>query len=190
LHLKLALLLPTVLRAFYLRLEKLCSFQSAHLENFERHLQIKPKNGGVFRLVREILRKVPIVPEGADGSFCNLYSERVTNMANEPNDRLGDAGSGNLSKLLQHPLVARLKPDPSQPAKRIVDLTGLPGNSDRPGYERLYLTNKLDYYAEFLTSDRVDTQAVPAGQSSFAGPGQHRARRHDLLHLGEEPPAD
>jgi hypothetical protein len=42
--------------------------------------------------------------------------------------------------LPQNPYVARLKPDPSQPAERVIDLVGLPGDSDRAGYQRLYLT--------------------------------------------------
>jgi hypothetical protein len=76
--------------------------------------------------------------------------------------------------LPQHPYVERLKPDPSQPARRVVDLTGLPGNSDRPGYQRLYLTTRLNYYAEFLASDMVYSEAVPADQSPF--PGQEATR--------------
>jgi hypothetical protein len=78
-------------------------------------------------------------------------------------------GAGSPDDLPQHPYVERLKPDPSQPAKRVVDLIGLPGNSDRPGYQRLYLTTKLDYYAEFLTPDMVHSEAVPADQSPFPG---------------------
>jgi hypothetical protein len=49
----------------------------------------------------------------------------------------GGGGPGDPEELPQHPYVERLKPDPTQPAKRVVDLTGLPGNSDRPGYQRL-----------------------------------------------------
>jgi hypothetical protein len=76
--------------------------------------------------------------------------------------------------LPQSPYVERLKPHPSQPARRVIDLTGLAGNSDRPGYQRLYLTTRLDYYAEFLTSDMVHTEAIPADQSPFPG---HEATR-------------
>jgi hypothetical protein len=83
-------------------------------------------------------------------------------------------GPGEPEGLPQDPYVERLKPDPSQPAKRVVDLTGLPGNSDRPGYQRLYLTTKLDYYAEFLASDMVHSAAVPLDQSPFPG---HEATR-------------
>ena len=83
-------------------------------------------------------------------------------------------GAGSPDDLPQHTLVERLKPDPSQPAKRVIDLTGLAGNSDRPGYQRLYLTTKLDYYAEFLASDIVYSEAVAADQSPFPG---HEATR-------------
>jgi len=77
-------------------------------------------------------------------------------------------GSGN-PKLPQHPLVEQLKPDPAQPARRVVVLVGLPGNSDRSGFQRLYLSTKLDYYAEFLDSDIVGTEAVPTAESPFQG---------------------
>src|SRR5216684_3957728 len=85
-----------------------------------------------------------------------------------------DEGASAPEGLPQHPLVDQLKPDPSQPARRFIVLTGLPGNSDRPGYQRLYLTTKLDYYAEFPASDMVHAEAVPADQSQFAG---HEATR-------------
>jgi hypothetical protein len=68
-------------------------------------------------------------------------------MANEPGDGPSAAPS-NPNELPQHPLVERLKPDPSQPPKKVLVLIGLPGKSDRQGYQRLYLTTKLDYYAE------------------------------------------
>jgi hypothetical protein len=69
--------------------------------------------------------------------------------------------------LPQHPYVGRLKPHPSQPAQRVIELVGLAGNSDRNGYQRLYLTVKLDYYAEFLIEDIVYRQTVPADESPF-----------------------
>jgi hypothetical protein len=81
----------------------------------------------------------------------------------------GGGGSRSSKDLPQHPLVDQLKPDPSQPAKRVVTLTGLPGNSDRAGFQRLYLTTKLDYYAEFLAKDILMTEAVAADESPFPG---------------------
>jgi hypothetical protein len=94
-------------------------------------------------------------------------------MANEPGGGPSEAPS-NPNELPQHPLVERLKPDPSQPAKRVVVLTGLPGKSDRNGFQRLYLTTKLNYYAEFLASDIVNAEVIPADQSPFPG---HEATR-------------
>jgi len=72
-------------------------------------------------------------------------------------------------RLPQHRLVEQRKPDPNLPAKRVLELVGLPGNSDRSGYQRLYLSTKLDYYAEFSDSDIVGTQTVPASDSPFPG---------------------
>jgi hypothetical protein len=87
---------------------------------------------------------------------------------------MAKSASGGPEGLPQDPYVERLKPDPSQPSKRVVDLVGLPGNSDRAGYQRLYLTTKLDYYVEFLASDMVFSEAVAADQSPFPG---HEATR-------------
>jgi hypothetical protein len=51
----------------------------------------------------------------------------------------------------------------------MVVLIGLPGKSDRPGYQRLYLTTKLDYYAEFLVSGILNSEMIPADKSPFPG---------------------
>jgi hypothetical protein len=48
-------------------------------------------------------------------------------------------------------------------------LIGLPGRSDRPGYQRLYLTTKLNYYAEFLVSGILNAETIPADKSPFPG---------------------
>jgi hypothetical protein len=69
----------------------------------------------------------------------------------------------------QHPFVERLKPDPGSPPIRVTKIVGLPGTSDRPGYQRLYLTANLDYYAEFRTDDIVGTEVVSPDQSPVAG---------------------
>jgi len=90
-------------------------------------------------------------------------------MANAPG---GGPTAGK--ELPQHPLVESLRPDPSQPAKKTVVLIGLPGKSDRPGYQRLYLTTKLDYYAEFLVSGILNSETIPADSSPFPG---HEATR-------------
>ena len=85
-------------------------------------------------------------------------------MANNPGE-----GPKSGKELPQHPLVEQLKPDPTQPARKTTVLTGLPGNSDRPGYQRLYLTTKLDYYAEFLAQDILKADTIAADQSPFPG---------------------
>jgi len=72
-------------------------------------------------------------------------------------------------KLPQHPFVESVKSAPSQPAKKIVVLTGLPGDSDRPDQQRLYLTTKLNHYAEFPVSAIRSAETVPADQSPIAG---------------------
>ena len=72
-------------------------------------------------------------------------------------------------KLPQHPFVESVKSAPSEPAKKIVILTGLPGDSDQPDLQRLYLTAKLNYYAEFPVSAILSAETVPADQSPIAG---------------------
>ena len=72
-------------------------------------------------------------------------------------------------KLPQHPFVESVKSAPSQPAKKTVVLTGLPGDSDQPDLQRLYLTAKLNYYAEFPVSAILSAETVPADQSPIAG---------------------
>ena len=89
-------------------------------------------------------------------------------MANEPGGG-GAQGPSAGKELPQHPLVESLKPDPAQPAKKTVVLIGLPGKSDRPGYQRLYLTTKLNYYAEFLVSGILSSETIAADKSPFPG---------------------
>src|SRR5271165_5785421 len=74
-----------------------------------------------------------------------------------------------VDKLPQHPFVTSVKADPSQPAKKSVVLTGLAGDSDRPDHQRLYLTTKLNYYAEFPVSAILSAETVPADQSPIPG---------------------
>jgi hypothetical protein len=77
----------------------------------------------------------------------------------------------------QDPLVERLRPDPSQPPQAVLTLAGLLGDSDRPGFRRLYFTRDLDYYAEFQTEDVLDIASIPAEQPPFLG---HDATRVTL----------
>jgi hypothetical protein len=48
-------------------------------------------------------------------------------------------------------------------------MLGFLGDSDRPGFRRLYFTRDLDYYAEFRADDVVDIEAIPAEQPPFPG---------------------
>jgi hypothetical protein len=74
-----------------------------------------------------------------------------------------NAGTG------QDPYVERLRPDPSQPPQRVIVLSGLLGNSDRPGYQRLYFNRELDYYAEFKGEDVLHTERIPADEAPLPG---------------------
>jgi hypothetical protein len=73
------------------------------------------------------------------------------------------------TELEQHPRVSQLRPDPAKPPKAVIDLVGLPGPSTRPGYQRLYLTTVLDYFAEFLAEDMLYSTRLPLEQSPFPG---------------------
>jgi hypothetical protein len=69
----------------------------------------------------------------------------------------------------QHPYVEQIRPDPSQPPKPVVTLTGLLGRSDRDGHQRLYFTRDLSTFAEFLASDVVYVEPVSAADSPIPG---------------------
>jgi hypothetical protein len=47
----------------------------------------------------------------------------------------------------QDPYVARRRPDPASPPEPTTRMFGFLGDSDRPGFRRLYFTRDLDYYA-------------------------------------------
>jgi len=55
------------------------------------------------------------------------------------------------------------------PPGRSVTLSGLFGDSDRPGCKRLYLTSRLDYFAEFRTEDVVAVEDIPPERPPFVG---------------------
>ena len=69
----------------------------------------------------------------------------------------------------QDPLVKRLRPDPSQPPKRVRTLAGLLGDSDRPGHRRLYFSADLSTYGEFRTEDVLSYDDIPIDKSPFVG---------------------
>jgi hypothetical protein len=113
---------------------------------------------------------ISLVSGTAAKYYSKIFQLTVNSTTNPTGQNMpkADDGRGNPG-LPEHPLVEQLKPDPNQPAKRVVVLVGLPGNSDRSGFQRLYLSLKLDYYAEFLDSDIVSTETVPAAESPFPG---------------------
>ena len=82
----------------------------------------------------------------------------------------------------QDPYVERLRPDPSQPPRAVLTLAGLLGDSDRPGFRRLYFTRELDYYAEFRADDMVDAAPISAEEPPFLGDEATRVRiRRDAM---------
>ncbi|GGV46097.1 hypothetical protein GCM10010293_54310 [Streptomyces griseoflavus] len=69
----------------------------------------------------------------------------------------------------QDPLVEKLRPDPSQPPESGLTVSGLLGDSDRPGHRRLYLTKGLDSFIEFSVSDVLDSSRIPSERAPFVG---------------------
>jgi hypothetical protein len=69
----------------------------------------------------------------------------------------------------QDPIVASLRPDPAQPPEPVLRMSGFLGDSDRPGFRRLYFTRDIDYYAEFRVEDVVHMAAIPAKAPPFLG---------------------
>src|SRR5688500_4934797 len=90
-------------------------------------------------------------------------------MADEPEaDDRGDEERTGADRP-QDPLVERLRPDPSQPPEPVRILKGLLGDSDRPGFRRLYFTSGLDVYAEFRSDDVLTTTPIASDQPPFLG---------------------
>lgn len=65
--------------------------------------------------------------------------------------------------------VAERLSSPSERPAKTLELSGLLGDSDRPGYRRLYFTKQLDYYAEFASADVVAVETVSKEQAPFIG---------------------
>lgn len=76
---------------------------------------------------------------------------------------------GDAADRPQDPLVERQRPDPAQPAEPTKTLSGALGDSDRPGFRRLYFTAELDYYGEFRSVDVLSVADVPPDQPPFLG---------------------
>lgn len=79
---------------------------------------------------------------------------------NDPND---------ITRRAQDPLVNRLRPTPATPPPSGLTLVGLLGDSDRPGYRRLYLCRNLKRSVEFPTDSVTAVQDIPPEQSPFEG---------------------
>jgi len=82
-------------------------------------------------------------------------------------DRSGDGGQA--ADRPQDPLVGRLRPDPSEPPEPTKTLEGALGDSDRPGFRRLYFAPELDSYAEFRGDDVLSVADIPPDQPPFLG---------------------
>ena len=61
----------------------------------------------------------------------------------------------------QDPFVDKVRPDPSLPPQPTRALAGLLGDSDRPGFRRIYFTRELDNYAEFRAEDMMSSRRSP-----------------------------
>jgi hypothetical protein len=86
--------------------------------------------------------------------------------AEGPSDRRAEpeSGAGHVDDY-----VRRMRPSPEDPPQRVVVLSGLLGDSDRPGWRRLYLSRDLTRYAEFRDEDLVYREAIPAEQAPMRG---------------------
>jgi hypothetical protein len=84
----------------------------------------------------------------------------------------------------QDPIVDRLKRDPSQPTAPTLTLIGFFGESDRPGYRRLYFTRTLDNFAEFRAEDVLHIATIPPEKPPFIGEQATRVsvRRDATIH--------
>jgi hypothetical protein len=71
--------------------------------------------------------------------------------------------------LNQHSFVDQVRPDPSSAPSSVATLEGIPGNSDRDGWARIYFNRALTYYAEFRKEDVVVTEPLTAEQSPVGG---------------------
>ncbi|MFF2144338.1 hypothetical protein [Kitasatospora sp. NPDC058190] len=69
----------------------------------------------------------------------------------------------------QDDFVSEYLAGPSERPVRTITLSGLLGNSDRPGYRRLYFTKQLDYYAEFAMADVLSVATIGRDQPPFVG---------------------
>src|SRR4051812_10892185 len=85
----------------------------------------------------------------------------------DPDYKSGRDGDRDLDR--QDPHVERLRPDPTAPPHRVLTLVGLLGDSERPGYKRLYFSAALDYYAEIRTEDILHRGSIDPAHPPFIG---------------------
>lgn len=90
-------------------------------------------------------------------------------MAGEDEEPSGDDQQPDAAENRQDPYVQRMRPDPSDPARSVIAFSGLLGDSDRPGYRRLYLSKALNYYAEVRSIDIVHVDSIPPDVPPFEG---------------------
>jgi hypothetical protein len=65
--------------------------------------------------------------------------------------------------------VAKVRADPAQPAQRVVAFTGILGESDREGRQRVYFDRSLTYFVEFSGEHVLHVEAIPADQPPMVG---------------------
>lgn len=85
----------------------------------------------------------------------------------DADDKSGRDGDWELDR--QDPHVERLRPDPTAPPQRVLTLVGFLGDSERPGYKRLYFSAALDYYAEIRTEDILHRGLIDPAHPPFLG---------------------
>src|SRR5690349_20497488 len=86
-----------------------------------------------------------------------------------PDEHPAEGGAGGIADRPQDPFVAEHLSNPSERPPRTPILSGLLGDSDRPGYRRLYFNTSLDYYAEFAAGDVLAVSTIPSDRPPFVG---------------------
>ena len=81
----------------------------------------------------------------------------------------------------QHRIVEKIIDDPSSPADAVV-LTGFPGNSDRSGHQRLYLSPDLSSYVDIAEDDILHSEELPTEHSPLNAHAVWVARGATLRH--------
>jgi hypothetical protein len=123
-------------------------------------------------------------------------SDAENGPANDEAEGAGDpgaeaeSGAGHVDEY-----VRRMRPNPEDPPLRVVVLSGLLGDSDRPGWRRLYLSRDLTRYAEFRDEDLIYREAIPAEQAPMRGfessrVGVRRGARIDFVVSRQGHPLD